>query len=265
MFIFLVGLVALLVASCGAFFSIQGLATLYSGQFLAVCIMGSSLEIGKIIATSYLQRYWRSSSKLLKTYLIGAILVLSGITSLGIFGFLSSAYQKNLSIVETVDSQLSIKINKKEFVTKEIDNLNSRISTLNSARESQEKRLPSMSRQSAKPIYEDIERAGNEIKDLQERINNFNTEINSIDLEIQNLTSKKKQVNDIGTLQYVAKIFNTQTDIIIKWFTLCIVVVFDPFAISLVMAYNNLVKKPSENFKEDIKPTKILEPVKYRR
>ena len=94
MFKYLVGLVALIVASCAAFFSVQGLATLYAGQFLAVCVMASSLEVGKLVAASYLHRFWKNVAFLLKIYLVCAVITLMGITSMGIYGFLSSAYEK---------------------------------------------------------------------------------------------------------------------------------------------------------------------------
>jgi hypothetical protein len=84
MFTVLVGLTAFIVAGCAAFFSVQGLATLYAAKFVAVCVMAGGLEIGKLVAASFLHRYWKTVGWLLKIYLTVAVVVLMGITSLGI-------------------------------------------------------------------------------------------------------------------------------------------------------------------------------------
>ena len=240
MFKYLVGLVALIVAACAAFFSVQGLASLYAGQFLAVCVMASSLEIGKLVAASYLHRFWNKTSSLLKVYLVCAVIILMGITSMGIYGFLSSAYEKNYSKVELVESKEESVLSKKEFLEKEITSLNQRIATLNLARTEQEKRLPNMSSKSAKPIYEDIARSGEEINNLRERINDLSQQLLSSSDEIVNLKTEKKLNGDIGTLQFVASSFNITIETVVKRFTLAIVLVFDPLAVSLTLAYNNM-------------------------
>jgi hypothetical protein len=86
---------SLLVAGCAAWFSVLGIATLFSGSYVSVLIMASALEIGKLVATTYLHHYWTHTSALLKGYLVTATLILMCITSLGIFGYLSSAYAVN--------------------------------------------------------------------------------------------------------------------------------------------------------------------------
>jgi hypothetical protein len=258
MFAILIGLIALLVASCAAFFSVQGLATLYSGQFLAVCIMASSLEISKLIATSYLHRYWSKTATLLRTYLVIAVVILMGITSLGIFGFLTSAYHKSHAIVELVDSKQETLTNQRSFLETEIKSLNDRVSTLNSARESQEKRLPSMSSKSAKPIYEDIQLAGKEIQNIREKISILTEDLKQTNENIIELKGKKSEVGDIGTLQFVADVLNLKIDDVVLWFTLSIVLVFDPMAVGLVLAYNNIIT----NKKVEPEPEEVsLEPL----
>ena len=247
MFTFLLGIISFIVAGCAAFFSVQGIATLYSGQFWSVVLMASGLETGKLIAASYLHRYWHKTSVLLKTYLTIAVIILMAITSLGVFGFLSSAYQSNSAQVELVDVKQTTLENKKIFIVKEIDQINSRINTLNSARESQEKRLPSMSTTSAKPIYADIAKAGEEIKELRERASNLSADLIKTNEEFVLLETDKKQHTDIGTFKFVANIFNVDTNAVVKWFTLALVFVFDPLAVSLVLAYNNIILKKEKD------------------
>jgi len=86
-------LVSALSISCvGAYFSVLGLATIFPGSQISVVIMGIVLEIGKIIAAIWLHRNWKVAPWLVKGYLCFAVLVLMGITSLGIFGFLSKSH-----------------------------------------------------------------------------------------------------------------------------------------------------------------------------
>ena len=137
-FIFLLGLAALLVAGSAAYFSVLGIATLFSGSFYQVVVMAGALEFGKLVATSYLYRYWNKTTWFLKVYLLIAVLILMGITSLGIFGYLSAAYQVNSSKFSQIDSQITLLGQQKEGFEKEIEQINSRVDTLNKSRASQE-------------------------------------------------------------------------------------------------------------------------------
>jgi hypothetical protein len=243
MFTALVGIVALIVAGCAAFFSVQGLATLYAARYIAVCVMAGGLEIGKLVAASFLHRYWKSISWLLKLYLTVAVVVLMAITSLGIFGFLTGAYQQSHVKVELTDVKQESLNSKKEFLKVEINQLNDRIKTLNEARKAQEKRLPELSRKSAAPIYEDIRRSSEEITATRTRLDKLTTELFDASQESINQKIEGSKEVDIGTLKYVAKAFGVDMDTIVKWFTLAIVLVFDPLAVALILAYNSLIEK----------------------
>jgi peptidoglycan hydrolase CwlO-like protein len=107
--------------------------------------MAGGLELGKLVAASFLHRYWKTCGILLKIYLTIAVVVLMAITSLGIFGFLTGAYQQSHVKVELTDTKQEALNSKKEFLNTEIKQLNERIQTLNSSRMAQEKRLPDMS------------------------------------------------------------------------------------------------------------------------
>jgi hypothetical protein len=243
MFTTLVGIVALIVAGCAAFFSVQGLATLYAARYIAVCVMAGGLELGKLVAASFLHRYWKTTSWLLKTYLTIAVIVLMGITSLGIFGFLTGAYQQSHTKVELTDVKQEALNSKKDFLKVEISQLNARINTLNEARKAQEKRLPELSRKSAAPIYEDIKRSSEEITQTRGRLDELTTQLFTASQESINQKIEGSKEVDIGTLKYVAKAFGVDMDTVVKWFTLAIVLVFDPLAVALVLAYNSLIEK----------------------
>jgi hypothetical protein len=262
MFTALVGIVALIVAGCAAFFSVQGLATLYAARYVAVCVMAGGLEIGKLVAASFLHRYWKSVSWLLKLYLTVAVVVLMGITSLGIFGFLTGAYQQSHVKVELTDVKQESLNSKKEFLKVEIDQLNARINTLNEARKAQEKRLPELSRKSAAPIYEDIRRSSEEITATRTRLDKLTTELFDASQESINQKIEGSKEVDIGTLKYVAKAFGVDMDTVVKWFTLAIVLVFDPLAVALILAYNSLIEKKELTKAEEPEESALVNPKK---
>ena len=238
MFTALLAFTALLVAGCAAYFSVLGIATLFSGHFWSVIVMAGSLELGKLVATSFLYRYWRKVVWFLKIYMITAVLVLMVITSLGIYGYLSSGYQVNAGKTELIDNKASLIVQQKENVSKEIEQINSRINTLNESRKSQEARLPSMSRRAAAPVYEDMARSAEEIKGLTSRVQELQTLVFEKDNELIVLKSEGNEVHDIGTFKFVADSVGLPLDTVVKIFILVIVLVFDPLAVALVLAYN---------------------------
>lgn len=245
MFALIVGFVALLVAGCAAYFSVQGLAALYAGQYISVCIMAGGLELGKLISASYLHRYWDKTSFLLKTYLILAVMALMGITSLGIFGFLTSAYQQSHVKVEMVDLKKQTLENEKNTYLEEINFIKKRVEVLNEVRITQEKRVEDAGNYKLprEQAYAAIEKANLEINDLQEKNKTYLSQISNIQKQLIELKFEESKSTDIGTLKYVASLFNLDTQTIIKWFTIIIVLVFDPLAVCLVLAYNNIVHK----------------------
>lgn len=275
MFKCIVGFSALVVASCAAFFSVQGLATLYAGQFLSVCIMAGGLEFGKLVAASYLHRYWKETNFLLKTYLIIAVISLMTITSLGIFGFLTSAYQESHVKVEMVDLKNQVLENKKTSIIQEIEVNKKRIDVLNDIRISQEQRVKEAGNYKLprEQAYAAIEKANLELNELQEKNKNYFTEINNIETDLLTLKAEESKSTDIGTLKFVSNLFNMEIQTIVKWFTIIIVLVFDPLAVSLVLAYNNITERkikkeeieeePKEKFKFFRKKTTPLN-VKYK-
>jgi hypothetical protein len=238
MFTALLAFTALLVAGCGAYFSVLGIATLFSGHFWQVAIMAGSLELGKLVATSFLYRYWKKVIWFLKLYMISAVLVLMVITSMGIFGYLSSGYQVNAGKTELIDNKVALIEQQKTNIKNEIDQINARITTLNEARKSQEARLPQMSRRSAAPVYEDMARSAEEIKGLNARVQELQTTVFEKDNELITLSSEGNEVHDIGTFKFVAESVGLPLDTVVKIFIICIVLVFDPLAVALVLAYN---------------------------
>jgi hypothetical protein len=250
MFVGILAFTAFVIAGVAAYFSVYGIATLYAGAFISVLVMAGALEVGKLVATSFLYRYWHKTNLLLKTYILVAILTLMGITSMGIFGFLTSAYQTSLIEYSQAETQQEFLVSQKAILEKELESLTMRVETLNQSRLSQEQRLPSMSRRSAAPVYEDIKKSGEEITQSKGRMNQIFEEIKALDLQTLEAQKQSGKQKDIGTLKYAAELFGTDINTIVKWFTLAIIVVFDPLAIALILAYNIAANRKFDDSEE---------------
>jgi len=249
----IVGLSSLFIASCAAFFSIIGIGMLFSGSSIASMIMASSLEIGKLVATTFLYRYWKKSQFLLKTYLILAVLALMFITSLGIFGYLTSAYQQS-----AIDNKLSeekivyIQDQKKMFDDK-INNSKKRIENITKLRSSQEDRLnesmtnviisrnPIQLAQIQQSTKEFIEKSEKDIENENGKIQSSIDEMQKLDKQISDIKIKSGGQKDLQTFKFVAEEFNVDINKVVKWFIICLISVFDPLAICLLLAYNTIL------------------------
>ena len=291
MFKLLLGLSALFLASCGAFFSVTGIGLLFSGSFWPTIIMASSLEFGKIMATSFLYRHWKKINNIIKIYLLGAVVVLMGITSLGIFGYLSQAFYSTKSSIDAIESQLSLLEAKKISLQSQIASNNDRIKTLTDTRKNQEGNLTKVLDQSTTTTVtksggffgndtqekvidkKSVELKSQTLNSVQsniislesniEKINNINSnllgEINQLDTSIIDLKSKITK-SDIGTYKFIAEAFNVKMETVVKYFILIIVSVFDPLAVSLLLAYNIVANRKFEDNKtKEIIIEKIIE------
>ena len=239
-FTLLLGFSALFVAGCAAYFSVLGIATLFVGSYYQVMIMASSLELGKLIATSYLYRFWSKTTLLLKIYLVTAVLTLMGITSIGIFGYLSAAYQINNSKFSQVESQIKLIDSQKLNLDNEIDRNTKRLETLNQIRITQEQRVQEAGNYKTprEQAYAAIEKANEEINRLTERNQSLQTEKNLKDQEILQLNQQVAETKDIGTFMFVARFVNKPLDVVVIAFICVLICVFDPLAVSLILAFN---------------------------
>lgn len=248
MFKWIVGITALIIAGCAAFFSVSGIAQLFSGSLLGVAIMAGSLELGKLITASYLHRKWDQISWLFRIYFTTAVIALIFITSMGIFGYLSNAYQKTALEVAKVDSQVQILEVQKEGVTDDLRRFDERIQILSDQRSSQETRYDSLvageNWVNARRTFELIESADNEIRSLNEQINTKREELNQLNTEIFTVQSDNIDIaREIGGFKFIANAFNVDIDTAVKWFIILLIFVFDPLAVSLVIAFNSLIPK----------------------
>jgi len=293
MFKYILGFSAFALASCAAFFSVKGIALLFAASFWSVAIMAGTMELAKLISASYLYRYWNDTNKILKRYMLGATLLLMGITSLGIFGFLSDAFQRNFSQYSLNQNKIQGLKSQQAFYISQIDFNKSKLKDLIELQKTYQASLDSAVKQDVtitKTIEGGIFSSGKTEKvtdsklvqsrekivtGSQQNINSLFEQISFVNKELDDLTKKSTENNqtilqlesdntkgEIGTFKFVADAFGLKIESAVRIFIILIVIVFDPLAVCLVIAYNSLVKNnKTESNSEPIIVEKVVEKI----
>lgn len=254
---------SLLIAGCAAYFSVYGIGMLFSGATIAAMIMASSLELGKLVTTSWLFRYWNKANLLMKSYMIFAVFALMFITSLGVFGFLTSAFQKSSLETDVSNSKIVAFETQKVEELRKIESTKTSISNLFKLRSSQESRLsetltnvviarnPIQFQNLQNQINDQIEGLNKQLETENEKLKVSGDKITKLDDSIFKLKLENSQKKDITTFKFVADEFNTTMQKVAKWFILILIVVFDPLAIILLLAYNISTNRTYEESDKD--------------
>ena len=230
-FQYLVGVSALFIAGSAATFSVFGLSKLFAGATLAVIIMAGSLEFGKLVGASFLYRYWNSIANWLKVYMTVGVTTLVIITSAGIFGFLSNAYQG--ATIEFEKQSTTLIYKEDRLVQLEEDKV-----YLKEELEHGISELPENYRTAKRLLREEY----------NPKVLVLNDQILGIKQEIGDLKVGLVETGvDVGPAIYLARAFETDIDTVVKFFIFILIFVFDPMAVSLVIAFNVVVK--TENTK----------------
>jgi hypothetical protein len=221
-FPYLVGLAALLVAGSAAFYSVFGLSKLFSGATLAVIIMAGSLEFAKLVSASFLYRYWTKVNTWLKYYMTVGVVTLVLITSAGIFGFLSNAYQGATIEFEKESTKLLYKEDRLEQLEEDKTYLKEELELAISE-------LP-----------DNYITAKRQLRaDYNPKVLEMNDQILDVKSEIGDLKTALIETGvDVGPAIYLARAFGTDVDSVVKFFIFILIFVFDPMAVALVISYN---------------------------
>ena len=218
----LVGLSALLIAGSAAFFSVFGLSKLFAGASFAVIIMAGSLEFGKLVAASFLYRYWNNINSLHRTYMTIAVVVLVLITSGGIFGFLSNAYQGATVQFEKESMRLI-------YMEERLDQLQEDKEFLKEELEFAIAELPDNYHTAKRKLREDY---SPQILEINKKMLGMKSEIGDLK------TTMVETGVDVGPAIYIARTLGTDIDTVVKFFILILIFVFDPMAVMFVISYN---------------------------
>ena len=308
MFKKILNLSAFLLAGCAAFFSVKGIALLFSASFWSVALMAGSLEIAKLVSASYLYRYWNSINKILRSYMLSAVVLLMAITSLGIFGFLSDAFQRNFSQYSSNVNKAQALKSQQNFITSQVDFNKSKLKDLIDLQKTYQTSLDSAVKQdvsttkvSSGGLFSSdktekvtdsklLDSRNKIVEGSQQNINSLFNQISIVSSELQNLEQQASKLSqeimglesdntkgEIGTFKFVAEAFGMKIENAVRLFIILIVIVFDPLAVALVIAYNSLlnkkeileVEKPTERIVEKVieKPITIFKDVfhEYKR
>jgi hypothetical protein len=250
----IIALSALSVSGSAAFYSVTGLGKMFAGASLQVMVLAGSLEFAKLVTASLLYQYWKKLNLGLKLYLSIATLVLIIITSAGIYGFLSSAYQETSFKVQNQDKNIQILNKNISIIKTEITNYESQIkqkndrlgqlTTIRTNLQSTQDVLIEKSkstnavRQQIKDVDGEIKRMDSEISVLNDSISSKNTRISSIEQEKFGVSSNADLAKEVGPLKYIAKLTGSDIDSVVNWYIIILMLVFDPLAIALVIAAN---------------------------
>jgi hypothetical protein len=253
-FPFIIALSALSVSLSAAFYSVTGLSKLFAGASTEVLIMASSLEVSKLVIASLLYQYWGSLNKILKTYLTLACVILILITSAGIYGFLSSAYQETANKAGNIDAQVELlekkRDNYKEQLTLyngEKESINTSINSLrgglsNNTSQYVDKKTGQLiitsSSANRKALEKQLDQAVIRQSAINQKVDSLNTLVFDIETQIVDVQTNGELASELGPLKYLSNLTGVSMDRIINYLLLVIIFVFDPLAISLVIAAN---------------------------
>lgn len=284
----IVALSALSVSASAAFYSVSGLSKLFAGASLEVFIMASSLEVSKLVVASLLYRYWNQINKFLRFYLSIATVILVLITSMGIYGFLSAAYQETATKSQIIDSEISlldVKRNRfeedRDYLLKEKENIDESITSLRDGlsnnviqyKDSETGEIITTTSSSTRKVLQNqLEDAITRRDGISEKLTSVTDSISTIDIKIFEIESTSDLAAELGPLKYLSELTKTPMNKIVNYLLMIIIFVFDPLAISLVIAANFLfknVKKQEEG--DDLSKNisklnnEVSEPVKNKR
>tara|TARA_R110000744_G_scaffold248926_1_gene365244 strand:+ start:50 stop:1213 length:1164 start_codon:yes stop_codon:yes gene_type:complete len=265
-FPFIIALTALAVSSSAAFYSVSGLSKLFAGAAFAVIVMAASLEIAKLVIASLLYQYRKSLPLLLKTYLSIACFVLILITSMGIYGFLSAAYQETSAKAGSIDSQIALIETKRDNVREQLTVYNTEKSTINGAvsdlrtglsnnkiqyTNAEGVVITTTSSSTRKALEKQLDQAIERQNTINSKVDTLNQRLFDYETEIVEVSINNDIAGELGPLKYLSGLTGIPMDNIINYLLLVIIFVFDPLAISLVIAANFAFEQLNKNKKKE--------------
>ncbi len=272
LFPLLIAFSALSVSISAAFYSVSGLSKLFAGAAFAVIVMAASLEIAKLVIASLLYQYRKNLPKFLKWYLSMACVVLILITSMGIYGFLSAAYQETAAKAGSIDSQITLIEVKRDNIKEQLAVYNEEKSSINSAvadlrtglsnnkiqyTDTLGNVITTTSRATRNALTKQLDQAidrqtiiNSKVDDLNQKLFNYETEI--VEVKLSDAVS-----SELGPLKYLSGLTGLPMDQIINYLLLTIIFVFDPLAIALVVAANFAFDQIRPKIRENLYGEKV--------
>ena len=262
----LIALTALSVSLSAAFYSVTGLSKLFAGASFQVMVMAGSLEVAKLVIASLLYQYWGQLNKILRTYLSVATVILVIITSVGIYGFLSAAYQETATKTGIVDKEVELLelrknrfIESRDYYYQEKKSLDEGINQLrkglsNNVIQYKDKEtgqiITTTSSSNRRALQEQLKSAIEQRSQISIKLEQATDSINSIEVKTLTVETESDLAGELGPLKYLSELTEVPMNRIINYLLLIIIFVFDPLAISLVIAANFAFDKIKPKKKE---------------
>ena len=267
LFPLLIAFSALSVSVSAAFYSVSGLSKLFAGAALAVIIMAASLEIAKLVIASLLYQYRKTLPKFLKWYLSMACFVLILITSMGIYGFLSAAYQETAAKAGNIDAQIELIEVKRDNIKEQLVVYNEEKSSINTAVASLRNGLSNnkiqytdtsgnivttTSSSTRRALEKQLDQAIERQTTINNKVDILNEKLFGYETEIVEVSTSNEVAGELGPLKYLSGLTGIPMDRIINYLLLTIIFVFDPLAIALVVAANFAFEQIKPKTKENL-------------
>ena len=241
LFPFIIAFSALSVSASAAFYSVFGLSHLFAGASTEVIIMAGALEFAKLVVASLLYQYWNVINKWLRAYLVSAVFILMVITSGGIYGFLSGAFQETNTQSEFLDKQVAIIAAKRTRFIENRDDLKLTVKDLTTslANPTMIQYVDSASGQLVTTTSSRTRKMlQNQLTEAKTNLNAVTDSIAVLDVKILEQQIGNESARELGPLKYMAELTGRPMEQIVNWFMLLIIFVFDPLAIAMVVAAN---------------------------
>jgi hypothetical protein len=260
----LLGLGALVLAINSAYFSIVGISKLFAGAYTAVVVMAASLEAAKLITASFLYNYWKRLSILMKTYMTIGVMILVFISSVGIYGFLTAAYQTTSDQLSIIDQevgmieskriryqeQLNNYTDERNSITESITNLAQGLSGGTTVQyiDPETGQLITTTSSSARNVFEkQLINQQNQRDLITTRMDALTDSVAALDIQILEIQLESDIAAEIGPLRYLSDITGKSMNLIVSWLALLFTIVFDPLAVTMVIAFNMMITSDRDN------------------
>ena len=252
-FPFIITLSAIAVSASAAFYSVSGLMKLFAGAAFAVGLMAASLEVAKLVIASLLYQYRKSLPIVLKIYLAIACFTLILITSMGIYGFLSGAYQETASKSKNIDSQITLIETRRDNTKSQLSVYNAEKQSINTAvsdlrsglsnnviqyTNAEGQLITTTSSSTRRALEKQLDQAIERQSTINDKVDGLNDKLFKYETEIVEVSTNSGMAGELGPLKYLSGLTGIPMDEVINYLLLTIIFVFDPLAIALVIAAN---------------------------
>jgi hypothetical protein len=249
-------LVALSLSSIAAWYSIQGLMAIFAAAVVPIMIMGGSLELAKVVTTVWLHKYWNRCGWRLKIYLVPSVVALALLTSMGIFGFLSKAHSDQALVSGDVGAKIAVYDTKIQTAKENIEADRKALAQMDAAVDqvmgrSTDVKGAQQSVNIRRSQAKERARLNKEIEDSQTAITKINEQAAPVRAQVRKVEA------EVGPIKYIAAMIygdNPDANLLeraVRWVIVLIVFVFDPLALTLVLAAQSSYEWLEEDYKRE--------------